>query len=73
MLTRLLEHPDQWQKAVPKGMPATRENVLKNQVNLLTLRGHVLKALDREDEAKGCFRKALAIDPSNAEAQKGLN
>jgi hypothetical protein len=73
MLTRLLEHPDQWQKAVPKGMPATRENVLKNQVNLLTLRGQVLKSLDRDEQAKDCFRKVLTIDPSNAEAQKGLN
>ncbi len=73
MLSRLLEHPDQWQKAVPKGMPATRENVLKNQANLLTLRGQVLKALHRDEEARACFQKAVAIEPGNREAQQGLN
>jgi tetratricopeptide (TPR) repeat protein len=71
MLDRLLDHPDEWSKAVPKGMPATRQNLIKNQVNLLVLRGGTLAALNRKDEARACFKKALALDPGNAEAQKG--
>lgn len=57
-------------------MPATRENLLKNQANLLELRGKLLAALDRKAEARTCFQKVLAIDPSNdpsnAAAQEGL-
>jgi Flp pilus assembly protein TadD len=52
-------------------MPATRENLIKNQVNLLVLRGESLAALNRKDEARVCFKKALALDPGNAAAQKG--
>jgi tetratricopeptide (TPR) repeat protein len=71
MMARLLDHPDEWSKGVPKGMPATRENLIKNQVNLLVLRGESLAALNRKDEARVCFKKALALDPGNAAAQKG--
>jgi tetratricopeptide (TPR) repeat protein len=71
MMARLLDHPDEWSKGVPKGMPATRENVIKNQVNLLVLRGESLAFLNRKDEARVCFKKALALDPGNAAAQKG--
>jgi hypothetical protein len=71
MLARLLDHPDEWKKGVPKGMPATRENLIKNQVNLLVLRGESLAFLNRKDEARLCFKKALALDPGNAAAQKG--
>ena len=71
MLARLLDHPDEWQKGVPKGMPATRENLIKNQVNLLVLRGESLAFLNRKDEARVCFKKALALDPGNGAAQKG--
>jgi Flp pilus assembly protein TadD len=52
-------------------MPATRENLIKNQVNLLVLRGESLAFLNRKDEARVCFKKALALDPGNAAAQKG--
>jgi tetratricopeptide (TPR) repeat protein len=72
ILARLLDHQDEWHKGVPRGMPATRENLLKNQVNLLELRGKLLAALDRKAEARACFQKVLAIDPSNATAQEGL-
>jgi hypothetical protein len=71
MLARLLDHPDEWSKGVPKGMPATRENLIKNQVNLLVLRGECLAFLNRKDEARVCYKKALALDPGNAAAQKG--
>jgi hypothetical protein len=71
MMARLLDHPDEWSKGVPKGMPATRENLIKNQVNLLVLRGEGLAFLNRKDEARVCFKKALALDPGNAAAQKG--
>jgi len=71
MMARLLDHPDEWSKGVPKGMPATRENLIKNQVNLLVLRGESLAFLNRKDEARVCFKKALALDPGNAAAQKG--
>jgi tetratricopeptide (TPR) repeat protein len=72
MVNRLLDRQSEWQKGLPHGVPATRENLVKNEVNLLTLRGNVLKTLERDEEARGCFQKALAIDPTNAEAQKGL-
>jgi hypothetical protein len=72
MVHRLLDRPAEWQKGLPHGVPPTRENLIKNEVNLLTLRGNVLKTLERDEEARGCFQKALAIDPTNAEAKKGL-
>jgi hypothetical protein len=72
MMARLLEHPDEWHKAVPKGMPATRQNLLKNQVNLLTIRGQDLTILDRKDEARACFQKVLSVDPANATALQAL-
>jgi hypothetical protein len=72
MLARLLDRPGEWQLGVPKGMPVTRENLLKNQINLLTLRGQDLAALNRKDEARVCFQKILAIDPQNQAARKGL-
>jgi hypothetical protein len=53
-------------------MPATREKLLKNQVNLLELRGKLLAGLDRKVEARACFQKVLTIDPSHAAAQEGL-
>jgi hypothetical protein len=71
MMARLLDHPDEWKKGVPKGMSATRENLIKNQVNLLVLRGETLAFLNRKDEARVCFKKALTLDPENAAAQKG--
>jgi hypothetical protein len=71
MMARLLDHPDEWKKGVPKGMSATRENLIKNQVNLLVLRGETLAFLNRKDEARVCFKKVLALDPENAAAQKG--
>jgi hypothetical protein len=71
MMARLLDHPDEWKKGVPKGMSATRENLIKNQVNLLVLRGETLAFLNRKDEARVCFKKGLALDPENAAAQKG--
>ena len=73
MLARLLDHPDEWSKGVPKGMPATRENLIKNQVNLLVLRGESLAFLNRKDEGRVCFKKALALDPGNTAAQKDPN
>jgi tetratricopeptide (TPR) repeat protein len=72
ILARLLDHQEEWQKGVPRGMPATRENLLKNQVNLLELRGKLLASLDRKAEARACFQKVLAIDPSNVAAREGL-
>ena len=73
MMARLLYHPDQWQAGVPKGMPATRQNLINNQVNLLVLRGEDLLTLKRPAEAQICFQKVLALDPGNAKARNALS
>lgn len=72
MMARLLDRPNEWQYAVPKGMPATRENVMKNTANLLALRGQDLATLKRDDQAHACFQKALALDPNCEMARKGM-
>ena len=65
MTARLLDHPDEWQKGILKGMTATRENLIKLQVYLLLLRGQDLANLNRKEDAKSCFQKVLALDSQN--------
>lgn len=72
MMAWILDHPDSWSMGVPKGMPATRENIVNNQINLLMLRGQDLASLGRDHEARACFQKVLALDPANQQARDGL-
>ncbi len=72
MMAWILDHPDSWSKGVPKGMPATRENLIANQVNLLVLRGQDLKSLNRDADARKCFQRVLTLDPGNQAARDGL-
>jgi hypothetical protein len=72
MMARLLDRPQEWSKGVFTKQPATRENVVKNLVHLLTLRGEYLESLERKAEARGCFQKALALQPAAEGARQGL-
>jgi hypothetical protein len=64
--------PQEWSKGVPAKMPATRANLVKNLINLLTLRGDDLETLHRNEEARVCYQRILALEPANEEARKGV-
>jgi tetratricopeptide (TPR) repeat protein len=72
MMARLMDHPNEWSKALPPGMPATRQNLNNIYASFHALRGQALASMKRADEARACFKKALAIDPNNEMARKGL-
>jgi len=72
MMARLMERPNEWSKAVPPGMPVTRQNLNNIYASFYALRGEALGSMKRTDEARACYKKALAIDPNNETARKGV-
>jgi predicted RNA polymerase sigma factor len=41
-------------------------------IHILSVRGDYLESLDRKEEARGCFQRALTLLPGDESARQGL-
>jgi hypothetical protein len=61
MMGRLLEHPENFARDLPKGMPTNRPTLMKVYASFYSMRADLLASLGRDAEAQWCRGRASQI------------